>query len=73
MEKYWLSAPPPTNCDICHKAIVSQFTDGKTNGGPWAIMCKACFPRHSLANKLGTGLGQQYTKQTDGRWLKTGG
>jgi hypothetical protein len=42
-------------------------------------MCPACWARLEQAwglqpgFSLGTGRGQQYTKQADGKWLKTGG
>jgi hypothetical protein len=37
----------------------------------WACVCQACFDERGLG--LGTGLGQRYFKQADGRWLKTAG
>ena len=62
-------------CDFCNRVMTDQFTDGKTNRGPWAIMCNSCLPMHSIANRNyhGQGLGQQYTLQANGRWLKTAG
>jgi hypothetical protein len=70
--RYWHSSGPIT-CDICNASIVDQFTDGKTRRGPWAIMCNTCLPKHGsgLWQHHGDGLGQQYTKQADGKWLKT--
>lgn len=32
----------PSNCQLCLSKIVTRFVDGKTNYGPWAIMCVAC-------------------------------
>lgn len=51
--------------------ITTVFFDAKTIHGPWAIMSPASFRK--FGGTLGTGLGQQYTRQPDGRWLKTGG
>jgi len=36
--------------------------------GPWANMCCDCHAR--CGEGVGTGKGQLYEKQTDGRWLK---
>lgn len=70
---YWTSHAP-TNCDLCGEALASVFNDANTGQG-WAIMCSPCMQRRQAygVSKLGTGLGQRYTKQPDGQWLKTGG
>jgi len=60
--------PAPTSCDVCHTAITVDFTDGKTEFGPWANMCPAC--HRDMGGYLGTGHGQRYTLQADGRWAK---
>ena len=52
--------------------IVDEFIDGKTRMGPWANMSPDSWRRFGLG-RLGTGLGQRYQKQADGRWLKTEG
>jgi len=72
--RYW-SGNAPKTCDTCSGPIANVFTDGKTNRGPWAIMCPACLPRYFMPRdgKHGTGVGQQYTKQSDGRFMKTAG
>lgn len=75
---YWVS-PAPEKCDLSevfglnHDSIaeVGEFYDGRTKMGPWANMCPRCFKR--FGSGLGTGRGQRYTLQADGRWLKTGG
>jgi hypothetical protein len=69
-KRYWIS-PAPKTCDICSGPIKERFTDGKTQFGPWANMCPNCFGRYGFG--LGTGQGQQYTRQADNRWLKTAG
>jgi hypothetical protein len=66
--KYWMGSPP-VNCDICHKPFGDSFTDGATTMGPWGNMCSSCFTKFGVG--LGTGRGQRYEKQKDGRWLKT--
>ncbi len=65
--KYWIGEVPPED-DFGHP-ITDCFVDGKTNKGPWALMA---YPHtHSaLGIGLGTGRGQLYEKQEDGRWLK---
>lgn len=71
MEKkvYWLSRVPLL--DDFGAIIGSNFVDGKTNNGKWAIMSERSFTKFGIG--LGTGKGQLYEKQVDGRWLKTGG
>lgn len=73
---YWQS-PVPTACDLTghvgglHDNITErgEFVDGRTKMGPWANMCVRCHDRHGVG--LGTGKGQRYTRQADGKWLKT--
>jgi hypothetical protein len=72
MAKYW-SSEPPSRCDACDTPITNVFTDGKTTYGPWACMCPSCATLGPGIGKWGMGLGQEYTKQPDGKWLKTKG
>ncbi len=74
---YWLS-PVPGFCETCNSPIRDKFYDAPTRNaqgrpGPWACMCPSCFTLGSGFRKLGSGYGQEYTKQPDGKWLKTGG
>jgi hypothetical protein len=46
--------------------------DARTKHGPWANMSLKSWRVHGLG-KLGTGYGQKYVKQADGRWLKVEG
>ena len=68
---FWMG-PVPEHCDITYVPITDKFIDGVSHAmHAWAIM-------HPDAHKefgdgLGTGKGQEYTKQADGRWLKTAG
>jgi hypothetical protein len=69
---YWLS--PVGGFDDFDRPIVDEFVDGATrHGGMWGIMTPESFRIHSLYNRLGTGFGQRYKKQADGRWLKVEG
>jgi hypothetical protein len=68
-KKYWLGHPP--GVDSFGKTIYDVFIDGKTTEGPWAFMTPLSFELYGMG--LGTGLGQKYKKQDDGKWLKIGG
>jgi len=46
--------------------------DAKTVYGPWANMTQESFEKHAIGY-LGTGYGQKYQMQDDGKWLKVGG
>jgi hypothetical protein len=46
--------------------------DGKTKSGPWANMTPKSWRIHGVG-VFGTGFGQKYEKQTDGKWLKVEG
>ena len=75
--KRWLS-PVPGFCETCDDPIHKKFYDAATKrpdgrSGPWACMCPTCFTLGPGFGKLGQGLGQEYTQQPDGKWLKTGG
>lgn len=67
---YWMG-PPPTNCDVSKKPIVDVFIDGATTLGAWGFLLPEVHAR--VGRGLGTGRGQKYEKQADGRWLKTEG
>lgn len=75
---YWQGTPPVV-CDLVGYVsskhddlfVTGEFVDGKTQGGPWGNMCMACHARYGVG--LGTGSGQHYRRQTDGKWLKVAG
>ena len=48
-------------CELCKKylPVGSIIIDGKTKGGPWAVMCEDCFKVHGVG--LGVGKGQAFT------------
>lgn len=70
METYW-RGKIPDSCDVCEEPIVDVFSDMKTALGPWGCLCPKCVFR--VGAGYGPGLGQEYTKQADGRWKKTKG
>lgn len=75
MDKFWVGQL--TNCDWCSAPFSvakagDKMYDAKSLMGPWGNFCARCFPTVTQG-KLGTGLGQEYTRQADGKWLKTGG
>jgi hypothetical protein len=54
----------PTECQFCHQKFRAgdKFIDGKTNIGPWGILCQDC---HAVVGVgLGTGRGQLYSYDT---------
>lgn len=67
---YWLS--PVDKNDDFGDTIKDVMIDGKTKQGPWGLMTPASWAKHGVG-KLGTGYGQKYQKQTDGKWLKVEG
>lgn len=69
-KRYWLGPVGPN--DDFGVPIGKVFIDGKTRQGPWAIMSEKAWKAHGVG-VLGTGYGQKYQKQADGRWLKTEG
>jgi len=69
---YWSS--PVGDKDDFGRAIGSEIIDGKTCHGPWALMTPDSWRKMGgTGGRLGTGLGQRYQLQADGRWLKTEG
>jgi hypothetical protein len=69
MSKTWLGEVKL--CDICTKPIAVGFVDGRTRMGPWACMCLMCHRSHGVG--LGTGKGQQYQRNADGKFEKIAG
>jgi hypothetical protein len=68
-ERYWIGPVPDT--DDFGLPITDTFVDGATVYGPWGFMNPTSFM--TKGRGLGTGRGQKYRKQPDGRWLKVGG
>ena len=74
MDKYY--AGSVSTCNWCSTPFAQgegqKMYDAKSLMGPWGNFCSACF-KDFTQGKLGTGYGQEYTRQADGKWLKTGG
>lgn len=68
--KYWIGIAP-TKCDITGLPVIDTFIDGATIHGPWGFMIPET--HKTFGRGLGTGKGQRYEKQSDGRWIKTEG
>ena len=63
----WIGSHP--TCDICGvDCDGKEFVDGKTQLGPWGLMCRSCHRQHGVG--LGFGRGQLYDKD---RYLIEGG
>lgn len=69
MALYWVGVNP--KCDFCSSTNLSRFVDGKTHGGPWAIMCPECFLDNGVG--LGTGRGQSYKRVGEDQYVKVMG
>jgi len=67
--KTW-TGTPPKECNLCQCDLDDVFIDGKTQMGPWAIMCPNCHLTHGVG--IGTGRGQRYRFQ-NGSWVKVTG
>jgi len=71
VDKYWYGSDP-VKCDYCQEKFNGKFIDGRMhNYSTWLRMCSACHEEVGVG--LGTGKGQEYTLQPNGRWLKTAG
>jgi hypothetical protein len=69
--QYWLGSGPG-HCELCKRKIGDVFVDGRVETvGKWALLCPSCHT--ALGCGLGTGLGQQYERVGESRWLKTAG
>ena len=69
--RYWMG-DVPTHDDF-GVPIFDEFVDGKLHGHTaWATMSMISWRVYGIG-VLGTGAGQHYKRQLDGRWLKIGG
>jgi hypothetical protein len=70
-KRYWVG-PVPERDDFGYP-IKTWFVDGVTKySGKWAMMNPMSYVQHGIG-RLGTGYGQRYVKQDDGKWLKVEG
>ncbi len=60
-----------TKCDVCHHECGKELYDAKTKFGGWATLCQSCYIAMGVG--IGTGLGQKYEKQPDGKYVKVKG
>jgi hypothetical protein len=67
---FWIGSVGPT--DDFGDRIVKEFIDGRSVYGPWGIFTPKSWQAHGI-RRLGTGLGQRYKLQDDGKWLKVEG
>lgn len=67
--KYWVG-DTPRMCDMCREPFTDEFSECAMYG-VWGCFCPRCVRRYELS--YGMGKGQRYTKQADGRWMKTAG
>jgi hypothetical protein len=67
---YWVS--PVGEVDDFGFPIKDEIIDAVTRYGPWALMSPESWMRNGNG-ELGTGRGQRYKKQADGKWLKVEG
>ena len=71
MAKYWTGDVGIT--DDFGSLIGDEIIDAPTKEGPWALMTPESWKQNRMYHKLGTGYGQRYMKQEDGKWLKVEG
>lgn len=70
--RYWMGDVGEKD-DFGH-TIRDEIIDAPTRPrGSWALMAPQSWRAHRVTTKLGTGYGQRYKKQADGRWLKVEG
>lgn len=62
---------PPSNCDACQRPFGDLLFDQRTTNGQWGNLCAECSSRYGMG--IGPGVGQQYQRQSDGRYLKVAG
>ena len=68
--------PTPARCDLCKEDFLLapgtlMFDAAVPRRGSWGCLCIDCFQKLGCA--LGTGRGQQYSRQADGTFLQTHG
>jgi len=69
---YWTGTLPPED-DFGEPYGMLMYDAPTVYRGKWANMSHKSWLRYGATDQLGTGLGQKYEKQPDGRWLKVEG
>lgn len=65
-------ANPPKSCDLCKAPIAEEFSDAFVPlYGMWGNVGPECVKDAEI--RYGTGLGQRYVMQDDGRYYKVEG
>lgn len=71
---YWVGSLSP-ECQLCDGPYNGIMYDSNIRVAPhrrsWGNWCQKCHADHG--GMLGTGLGQKYAQQEDGKWLKVAG
>lgn len=67
---YWLSDLPAR--DDFNQPYKGVMYDAKTKSGPWANMTEGSWKKYGVG-RLGTGFGQKYVLNAEGRWEKVEG
>ena len=67
---FWLS-PLEDKCQLYGIPFFGVMYDANLPGYGWGNYCEMAFWQRG--GTLGTGRGQKYEKQSDGRWLKVAG
>lgn len=67
-KRYWMS--PVEEFDSFGRLIDGEFIDGRVAGSlSWGIFTPDSW-KHFGCGKLGTGYGQRYVRDAEGRWPK---
>jgi hypothetical protein len=67
---YWIGEIPE-GCQLTGRSFNGTIYDAKLPRFGWGVWNQETF--EAEAGSLGTGLGQKYHLQDDGRWLKVAG
>lgn len=67
---YWIG-PLSDSCQLYGIPFGSTMYDANLPGIGWGNFCERAFIENR--GRLGTGFGQKYEKQIDGRWMKVAG
>lgn len=67
--KYWHGG---MTCDACEQIITDTLYDAASTNGQWGTFCHRCWTEYTTM-RLGTGSGQKYAQQPDGRFAKVEG
>lgn len=69
-EVFWCGSNV-THCQVTGEKLEDVMYDAMVMSGRWANIGQTAFDKYGC--QLGTGLGQKYERQEDGRWLLVAG